>query len=477
MNNPVALIIDDEQDLLSLLSISLRRMGIDSVKAGTIGEAMAQLERKSFDLCLTDLRLPDGTGMDIVKHIQEKHSDIPVAVITAFGDPKTAVEALKHGAFDYIAKPIEVEQLESIVESSIRLGETEPVSDTKRTLLGESQLMDQIRALIVKVARNQAPVHIQGETGTGKELIARLIHDSGPRATFPFIAVNCGAIPRELMESEFFGHKKGSFTGAFSDKQGLFEAANGGTLFLDEIADLPSDLQVKLLRTIQERTVRPVGEVAEKKIDVRLISATHKNLQQMIANGHFREDLYYRVNVIPVHAPSLRDRPVDIPVLAAHFTRLISQKSGIPMPTLSADAMKLLASHHFPGNVRELENLLERTLALHEGGIITAEHLDLIPSGVHQPAPEPQTTRPIISTPQGNQGAGEVQSEAISPKVPSSSVEALDLPIDEHLNNIERNLIQDALQRSGGNITKAASLLGTTFRSLRYKIKKLNIDS
>jgi len=470
MTKPVALIIDDEQDLLSLLSITLRRMGVESVKAGNVAEAMTQLGKRSYDLCLTDLRLPDGSGMDIVKHIQENHSEIPVAVITAFGDPKTAVEALKLGAFDYIAKPIEVDQLKAIIETSIRLSETETTPDTKRSLLGESELMQKIRALINKVARNQAPVHINGETGTGKELIARLIHDNGPRATNPFIAVNCGAIPRELMESEFFGHKKGSFTGAFSDKKGLFEAANGGTLFLDEIADLPSDLQVKLLRTIQERTVRPVGEVAEKPIDVRLISATHKNLQEMIENGQFREDLYYRVNVIPINAPSLRERPVDIPVLAAHFTKLISSKSGIDTPTLSADAMKLLASHSFPGNVRELENLLERTLALHDGDMITAADLDLIPGS---------GSASSVAVPAGQHDGipDDIPIESETPGEGTQTLDQMALPIDEHLSNIEKALIVDALEKSGGNITKAASLLGTTFRSLRYKIKKLEIDS
>lgn len=447
MTDPVALIIDDEQDLLSLLSITLRRMGVESIKAGNVSEAKAQLDHRSFDLCLTDLRLPDGNGMEIVKYIQEKYSDTPVAVITAFGDPKTAVEALKLGAFDYIAKPIEVDQLKAIIESSIRLSDSGPSTQSDRTLLGDSEEMDKIRALINKVARNQAPVHIHGETGTGKELIARLIHEHGPRASNQFVAVNCGAIPRELMESEFFGHKKGSFTGAFSDKKGLFEAANGGTLFLDEIAELPQDLQVKLLRTIQEKSVRPVGEVSERAIDVRLISATHKDLQDMIAKDQFREDLYYRVNVIPINAPSLRERPGDVPVLTQHFVKLISEKIGIEAPTITKDALKMLAGHKFPGNVRELENLLERTLALHEGSTIDAEDIDL-----------PQALRPA-------EAAAEM-----------ASVTEMDGPIEHHLVSIEKKLIKDALKRSGGNITQAAELLGTSFRSLRYKIKKLEIE-
>ncbi len=445
---PIALIIDDEEDLLSLMSITLRRMGVESIKAGTVGEAKEKLDSRPFDLCLTDLRLPDGSGMDVVRHIQAHHSSVPVAVITAFGDPKTAVEALKLGAFDYIAKPIEVEQLKAIIDSSIRLGSQEAPTRTSRALLGESEAMEQIRALIAKVARNQAPVHIHGETGTGKELIARLIHDSGPRAADPFIAVNCGAIPRELMESEFFGHKKGSFTGAHADKKGLFQAANGGTLFLDEIAELPLDLQVKLLRTIQEKTVRPVGEVMEKPVDVRLISATHKDLQEMIAKGQFREDLYYRVNVIPIQAPSLRERPMDIPVLAVHFVKLISEKIGIPPPKVSAQALKILATHRFPGNVRELENLLERTLALLDGDTIGAEDIDLPQLG----------SAPSRSSEQA-----------------ATSVADMDTPIDEHLVNIERKLIRDALDKTDGNITRAAELLGTSFRSLRYKISKLGI--
>ncbi len=447
-DTPTALIIDDEQDLLSLMSITLRRMGVESIKAGTVAEAKSKLDGRGFDLCLTDLRLPDGSGMEIVRYIQENYSQVPVAVITAFGDPKTAVEALKLGAFDYIAKPIEVEQLKAIIDSSIRLSSAEAPTKSDRTLLGESENMQQIRALIAKVARNQAPVHIHGETGTGKELIARLVHDGGPRAADPFIAVNCGAIPRELMESEFFGHKKGSFTGAHADKKGLFEAANGGTLFLDEIADLPLELQVKLLRTIQEKTVRPVGDVVEKPVDVRLISATHKNLQDMIAKGQFREDLYYRINVIPIQAPSLRERPIDIPVLAVHFVNLISSKNGMSPPKISAQALKMLANYRFPGNVRELENLLERTLALLEGNTISPDDIDLPNQGTYPGSPE------------NNQPA---------------SVTEMEGPIDEHLVNIEKKLIQNALEKTDGNITKAAELLGTSFRSLRYKINKLGI--
>ena len=451
MSNPVALIIDDEADLLSLLSISLRRMGVEAVKAANVAEAIGQLQRKQFDLCLTDLRLPDGSGMEIVKYIQDNHSDIPVAVITAFGDPKTAVEALKMGAFDYIAKPIEVDQLQAIVESSIRLNKAPEAIQPGRTLLGSSPEIEKIRVMIAKVARNQAPVHIYGETGTGKELIARLIHDQGPRASKAFVAVNCGAIPRELMESEFFGHKKGSFTGAFSDKQGLFEAANGGTLFLDEIAELPQDLQVKLLRSIQEKSVRPVGEVAERAIDVRLISATHKNLLDMIADGKFREDLYYRVNVIPINAPSLRERPGDIAQLAVHFVKMISEKIGVAAPTVSKELLMMLSKHNFPGNVRELENILERTLALHEGGVISDEDINL-----------PQ--RAVSTTNDNSEPKNEF------------SVGEMNAPIEDHLIQIEKKLIEDALDRTGGNITRAADLLGTTFRSLRYKIKKLKLQ-
>ncbi len=438
----LALIIDDEPDLLALLSISLGRMGIKSVKAGDLQTARRQLAQRPFDLCLTDLRLPDGSGMEIVRHVQAHHPDTPIAVITAYGDLKTAVEALQHGAFDYVAKPVEVAQLQSMVQTALRLKQTGDSPAPTTLLLGQSAVMRATRALISKVARNQAPVHIHGETGTGKELIARLIHENSPRKTGAFVAVNCGAIPRELMESEFFGHKKGSFTGAYSDKQGLFESASDGTLFLDEVAELPPELQVKLLRAIQEKRVRPVGAVAENPINLRLISATQKNLTQMVEQGQFRQDLYYRINVIPIAAPSLRERREDVPELVRHFIDRISRNNGLPPPDISAPALHALCRHAWPGNVRELENIIERTLVLHDRECARIEVAD-------------------IRLPESRAAA--------------DTLAELAVPMDAHLNRIETGLIRQALAETGGNITDAARLLGTTFRSLRYKMKKLGL--
>ncbi|MEM7561490.1 MAG: sigma-54 dependent transcriptional regulator [Pseudomonadota bacterium] len=441
-NVPTALIIDDEPDLLSLLSITMRRMGIESHKATDVKTARELLENNQYDLCLTDLRLPDGSGLDIVRQVQQQHNGMPIAVITAFGDPKSAVEALKLGAFDYVSKPVEIDQLQVMIETALKLQPEVESTPYSAKLLGESEVIEGIRTLISKVSRNQAPVHIFGETGTGKELVAKLIHEGGPRAAGPFVAVNCGAIPRELMESEFFGHKKGSFTGAYSDKKGLFEAANGGTLFLDEIAELPQDLQVKLLRTIQEKKVRAIGDIAEKHVDVRLISATHKDLQEMIRQSEFREDLFYRINVIPVHVPSLKYRREDIEILSRHFLTHLSEDLGMETPEIDQSAFDVLRGYDFPGNVRELENIIERTLALHDGGKISAADIIL----------------PTHSSVQG-----------------SDSLSMLNEPIEQHLNRIESDLIQQALSQTNGNITEAAKLLGTTFRSLRYKIKKLEI--
>ena len=438
----LALIIDDEPDLLALLSISLGRMGIKSVKAGDLQTARRQLAQRPFDLCLTDLRLPDGSGMEIVRHVQAHHPDTPIAVITAYGDLKTAVEALQHGAFDYVAKPVEVAQLQSMVQTALRLKQTGDSPAPTTLLLGQSAVMRATRALISKVARNQAPVHIHGETGTGKELIARLIHENSPRKTGAFVAVNCGAIPRELMESEFFGHKKGSFTGAYSDKQGLFESASDGTLFLDEVAELPPELQVKLLRAIQEKRVRPVGAVAENPINLRLISATQKNLTQMVEQGQFRQDLYYRINVIPIAAPSLRERREDVPELVRHFIDRISRNNGLPPPDISAPALHALGCYAWPGNVRELENIIERTLVLHDRECARIEVAD-------------------IRLPESHAAA--------------DTLAELAVPMDDHLNRIETGLIRQALAETGGNITDAARLLGTTFRSLRYKMKKLGL--
>ena len=449
---PTVLIVDDEPDLLELLSLTLRRMNLRTRTAPDVGTAQRLLKGEPFDLCLTDMRLPDGDGLDLVAWIQQNRAQLPVAVITAHGNVESAVRALKLGAFDFVSKPLDLGVLRKLIDNAIRLNATaaaaEPTVDPGRTrLIGRSLPMEQLRELIGRVARSEAPVHISGESGTGKELVARLIHESGARRERPFIAVNCGAIPTELMESEFFGHKRGSFTGAVADKKGLVQAAEGGTLFLDEVADLPLHMQVKLLRVVQEKTVRPVGESQEEKVDVRILSATHKSLAELVAQGQFREDLFYRINVIELHVPSLRERPEDIPDIARTvLTRLGKRMSG-PAPRISDEALAQLAAYPFPGNVRELENVLERALTLCLGGMITAEHIKLR-TPARAPAP------------------------SLAPVEPSNAAGAL----GDHLEDIERNAILQALEKTRYNKTAAAKLLGMSFRALRYRIKKLGIE-
>jgi len=374
MPKPLALVVDDEADILDLIRITLGRMDVSAVTALTVAEAKRQLERHRPDLCLTDLSLPDGTGLDLLHHINTHHPDLPVAMITAHGNMESAVAAMKAGAFDFVAKPVDLSALRNLVESALRLrGRAAPTDErtgSEPPLLGDSPAMQQIRALIAKLARTQAPVFITGESGTGKELAARLIHAQGPRRDGPFVPVNCGAIPHDLVESELFGHKKGSFTGAVADKEGLFQAAAGGTLFLDELADLPLPAQVKLLRAIQEKCVRPVGAAREVPVDVRIISASHRDLAQEVEKGRFRQDLFYRINVIELRLPALRERPEDIRPLAVHILRKIARAAGEPTavePWLSEEAGAALMRYAFPGNVRELENILERAVALCEG--------------------------------------------------------------------------------------------------------------
>ncbi len=437
MNKPLALVIDDEPDIRELLSLTLGRMDIDTAVAGDVKSAKALLSSKRFDICLTDMRLPDGDGLELVEWMQKNSSGVPVAVITAHGNVETAVAALKLGAFDFISKPLDLQNLRKIVENALKLrdrqaGETSP-------LLGDSPAMQELRDLIDRVARSQAPVHVSGESGTGKELVARLIHESGPRAEGPFIAVNCGAIPGELMESEFFGHKRGAFTGAVRDKVGLVQAADSGTLFLDEIADLPLSMQVKLLRVIQEQTIRPVGASQEQSVDVRILSATHKNLSGMVASGDFREDLYYRINVIELHVPSLRERgDDDILMLTGHILKRLGSSSD----ALDASARAALRSYPFPGNVRELENMLERAVTLCASGSISGSDLAL--------------------------------RAAAAPGADSAAAPATDL--GDQIEDVQRQAIVNALQKTRYNKTAAAKLLGLTFRQLRYRIKKLGID-
>jgi two-component system, NtrC family, response regulator PilR len=438
------LIVDDEADLRELVEITLSRMGIRSTPAATLGEARARIAESAFDLCITDMRLPDGNGISLVHHIQDAHPQVPVAVITAYGNAQAAVESLKAGAFDFVSKPIDLAVLRKLVDAALKLG-LRPATDTEGPLLGESAGMVALRGMIERLARSQAPVHIAGESGSGKELVARLIHARGPRAGGPFVPVNCGAIPNELMESEFFGHLKGSFTGAARDKAGLFQAAENGTLFLDEVADLPLHMQVKLLRALQERAVRPVGAEKEVPVNVRIISATHRDLAALAAQGAFRQDLYYRLNVIEVRVPPLRERREDIPLLARSILERLARDNNLKgVPELEEAAIARLQAYDFPGNVRELENILERAVTLSDGRHITAAELQL-------------RRRADIA-----EGAGEADTDRT--------------PLEQHVEEIEKRAIREALQRTAGNKTRAAALLGMSFRQLRYKVKKLGID-
>jgi two-component system response regulator PilR (NtrC family) len=453
MNTKQVLIIDDEPDIRELLELTLGRMNLETRSAANLGEARHMLDEFHFDLCLSDMRLPDGNGIDMVRYIQDHHPELPVAVITAFGNVETAVTALKAGAFDFVSKPLDINDLRNIVNSALKVtpstGEgTAPVNHSGLArMLGDSAAVRRVRELIEKLARGQAPVYISGESGTGKELAARLIHEMGPRASKPFVPVNCGAIPEQLMESEFFGHKKGSFTGATQDKEGLFAAADGGTLFLDEVGDLPMHMQVKLLRAIQERSVRPVGSQTENRVDVRILSATHKDLATLVREGRFRQDLYYRLNVIELPLPPLRERPEDIPLLANAIAARLAENMGMSVPTITDDALRALQRYRFAGNVRELENILERALTLCEEGRISAHDLLL---------PDQEGGVPVSDSQQA---------------IPDG-----DEALDDYLARIERAAIEDALAKTNQNKTAAAKLLGITFRALRYKLEKLGID-
>ena len=445
MPQPAVLIVDDEPDLCELLSITLQRMDLSPRTANNVAAAQRLLKTERFDLCLTDMQLPDGDGLELVKWIQQYSPSVPVAVITAHGNMETAVRALKVGAFDFVSKPLDLAGLRKLVASAIKLSGSND-ADTSvfgPRLLGSSAAMHNMREMIARVARSQAPVHISGESGTGKELVAKLIHESGPRRDAPFVPVNCGAIPTELMESELFGYKRGSFTGAVSDKKGLIQSAEGGTLFLDEIADLPLHMQVKLLRVIQEKAVRPVGEQLEVAVDVRILSATHKNLSNLVTEGKFREDLFYRVNVIELRVPSLRERPEDVAELAEAVLRRLGRRMKITPPMLGKDALAALEVYAFPGNVRELENILERAITLSTSGEVSASDIQLRPT----PIGAPQIP--------GSQGGG---------------------PLGDHLEDIEREAIVKALEQTRYNKTAAAKVLGMSFRALRYRIKKLGIE-
>ncbi len=440
------LIVDDEEDILELIELTLLRMGLDVDRATTVKGAIEKVRSGGYDLCLTDMRLPDGEGLELVQFISDNVSDLPVAVITAHGNTENAVAALKAGAFDYLAKPVSLEQLRTLVKSALSLPQPSatPKSSNEQTLLGESGAIQQVRDLIEKLARSEAPVHITGESGSGKELAARLIHTKGARRTQPFVPVNCGAIPENLMESEFFGYKKGAFTGADAERDGFFQAASGGTLFLDEVADLPLAMQVKLLRAIQEKKVRKVGSTQEDPVDVRIISATHQKLGECVEAGKFRHDLYYRLNVIELRMPALREMREDVPQFVNSLLDKLARINGAKKPEVSPEALQELSHYDFPGNVRELENVLERAMALCSDSKIMADDLQLTP----QDLPEQATAA-------GNDSKA---------------------PLQDYLDRIEKEAILEALEKTRFNRTAAAKLLGITFRSMRYRMERLGIN-
>ena len=433
------LLVDDEPDILELLELALCKMGLEVDRASNVQTALAKLAARRYDLCLTDMRMPDGDGLQVVQHIMQHNLDVPVAVITAHGNMENAITALKAGAFDYLAKPVSLSQLRALVKSALKLPQPGPSGD--KTLLGHSPAMQKVRDLIGRVARSQAPVHISGESGSGKELAARLIVQSGARHDQPFIAVNCGAIPATLMESEFFGYKKGAFTGADKERGGFFQAAHGGTLFLDEVADLPLDMQVKLLRVIQEKRVRKLGESSEEAIDVRLISATHNDLAECVRLGKFRQDLYYRLNVIPIQMPALREMREDIPEIAQ---RNLLRLRGNAEVHFAETALRELQRYSFPGNVRELENIIERALALCQGQVIEAQDLLLVP---------------------------------VEHNLPDNASLSSKYPLPEYLDRIEKQALLEALEQTGFNRTAAAKLLGLTFRTMRFRMDRLGIKA
>jgi len=447
-----ALIIDDEPDIRELLEITLSRMSVDVDSAADLSEAKRYLDKEAYNLCLTDMKLPDGNGIDLVRHIQKHHSNLPVAVITAHGNMDIAITAMKAGAFDFVSKPIDLPSLRKLVDSALSSSQLPASSESSDKIIGTSAQILKLKKSIKKLARSQAPIYISGESGSGKELVARSIHELGPRNTQSFVAVNCGAIPKELMESEFFGHKKGSFTGANQDKHGLFQAAEGGTLFLDEVADLPLDMQVKLLRAIQEKAIRPIGGQGEISTNVRILCATHKNLEELVAEGEFRQDLFYRLNVIQLNVPPLRERREDIPALIDALLSRIADNCQLEKPHISEQAQQKLIGYDYPGNIRELENILERAFTLCDDDEICEADLQIQHSG---PAAVLQESAKKFSHFSASQNHAS---------------------IDDYLADVEREIICETLEQTRWNKTLAAKKLGISFRSLRYRLAKLGLD-
>lgn len=464
--NQTILLVDDEPDILQLLEIALARMNLNTLSAKSLTEAMYLLNHHEPDLCLTDMKLPDGNGLQLVEHVQQLERELPVAVITAHGSVETAIDALKLGAFDFVSKPVALDKLRELVGHALNLTRTDSVGSS-RDLIGTSPATDRLREKIAKVARSQAPIHVHGESGAGKEVVARLIHRSSARHSGPFIAINCGAIPPELVESELFGHHKGSFTGAMYDKQGLFQAAEGGTLLLDEVADLPLATQVKLLRVLQEKAVRPVGSETEVDVDVRLISATHKRLNQEVAAGRFRDDLFYRINVIDIAVPALKDRREDIPDLANHLLAKIADENGESPKLLATGAMTHLAKAEFPGNVRQLENVLARAAALADTDEIQIDDLEIMASAS-------TTTDATELDPNNSNKLKMSMTSADSQEM--TTLDAVGGDLEGHMDAIEREILQNAMTEFRWNKTAAAKALGVSFRSLRYRLKKLGLD-
>ena len=454
-DTPHILVVDDEADLRELLVITIGRMKLKATAAESLAAAKKALDEQTFNLCLTDMNLGDGTGLELLQYISRHCPEMPTAVITAYGSMETATDAMKFGAYDFIAKPVSLDRLRQLIEDGLGISEVEDHHEEEDSLIGEAPSMQALKAQVRKLARSQAPIYISGESGSGKERIARLIHSLGPRREKPFVAVNCGAIPSELMESEFFGHRKGAFTGAVEDRKGLFREADGGTLFLDEVADLPLHMQVKLLRAIQEKSVRPVGETKEFQVNLRILCATHKDLAREMAEGRFRQDLFYRLNVIEAHVPALRERQEDIPALVKHILNRLSHAWEITPPSITDAAMDVLAQYPFPGNVRELENTLERALTLCDSNTIDREHLHL--------QAHTQSTQPVHATPN------------ISPSQNLAERDS-NHPLEDFLQEIEKKEILKALDITHWNRTAAAKKLGMTFRSLRYRLKKLELD-
>ena len=468
--NQTVLLVDDEPDILQLLEIALARMNLNTLSAKTLTEAMQLLEHNEPDLCLTDMKLPDGNGLQLVEYVQRLEKELPVAVITAHGSVEAAIDALKLGAFDFVSKPVALDKLRELVGHALNLNRTDELgdsADSSRDLIGSSPATARLREKIAKVARTQAPIHIHGESGAGKEVVARLIHRASPRQSGPFIAVNCGAIPPELVESELFGHLKGSFTGAMHDKQGLFQAADGGTLLLDEVADLPIATQVKLLRVLQEKAVRPVGSETEINVDVRLISATHKRLNQEVAAGRFRDDLFYRINVIDIAVPALKDRREDIPDLATHLLAKIAEENSESPKIMTDDALAQLIKAEFPGNVRQLENVLARAAALADTDEIQIDDLEIIASA------STSASAPTLNV--GNHNQPET-SPTSSGSQDLTALDAVGGDLEGHMNAIERAILQNAMTEYKWNKTAAAKALGVSFRSLRYRLQKLGLD-